>query len=145
MSHKVLAVLKGILASISILLAVYSVFLVGPFLETRFFPVVNSFHILRADTVGPGKVAIDLAFNKRRSCEFISVIWYHGKPDGMFNRAIIDTTNVANIIYNRPLGNQRLGPWVLHIPRRDLFNNNSFAEVIHRCHILWPTVSRVYP
>jgi hypothetical protein len=120
---------------------------VGPWVETRFFPVVEKLQILRAEPGDDGATTVlHAAFRKIRDCEYIGMSWFRGDRAESFERVPVvlmrregDTSSP-----NRPLGYQRAGPWVIHVPPDELATK-SFAILHHRCHGLWTSNTEFYP
>jgi hypothetical protein len=106
-----------------------------PQLEARLFPVVSkmNFEEVEWDWDDPSKTAVEVEFNKRRACEFITLAWY---VDDRWVNVEFSTRRGT-----RPPGNNRVGPWVIHA--EDLDNSRVMAR--HRCHRWWDTWTQMYP
>ena len=126
----------------------YALFTIGPWLETRYLPVVGKLHI---DAMSPGEAegttVVYASFRKLRACEYLGIAWFRGKVDeDGFERVPLvlmrkegDTSDP-----NRPVGFQRSGPWIVSIPMAEI-ENNSFVRLSHRCFPLWTTTTDFYP
>lgn len=110
---------------------------VGPWLEHRFFPVVEDVEI-HDPTVTEDGVSFFVSFEKVRQCEFVGVAWYSGAV-----RVGVEFAPGHNLYpATRPEGDQFAGPWLV----RDVSTlEGTRAAAIHRCHPLWQTVSQFYP
>ena len=115
-----------------------AVFSAGPVLESRFFPVFRDMGVtvLRVDEVG---VVFDMAFEKVRFCEFIDLVWFHGRVQ--LELEYRPDAEVPVRPQTRLPGVHRLGPWRVR-GVETLADAQAYA--IHRCHPLWSTVTHVY-
>ncbi|QYX56699.1 hypothetical protein K1T73_16960 [Roseovarius sp. SCSIO 43702] len=113
-----------------------AIFAVGPWIESRAFPVTRDTVIRQPHTTGAG-VSLFVSFRKVRQCEFLSLAWYRGPV-----RHIVDFEPTAEQApRTRPSGEQLAGPWLI----RDLASlSGSRAIAYHRCHPLWITVTEFY-
>lgn len=113
-----------------------AVFAVGPWVESRVFPVVTDVEVLEPVRLGQG-VSFYTRFEKRRQCEFIGLVWY----DGPHRHAVEFEPEAHLSPPTRPIGAQATGPWrVSGITRID----GTRAVVFHRCHPLWLTVTEFF-
>ena len=138
--------LKAVLGTIAAISVLYTFFLVGPALETRFFPVLGTMRILSVEPLTPHTSLVRTEFVKLRGCEYMGIAWYYGPEAGVFERVSMvpirdpDDTSAPN----RAVGAQRAGPWRVAMPAADV-RTKSFVQVYHRCHPFWTTMSRFYP
>lgn len=146
MFPKLATVVKLILATVTVVMTFYSFLLIGPIIESRIFPVIDKLHILEAQKQADGALRIKVWANKLRMCEYVGISWYRGSASTSFTRVPIILKRTIDIPQDptRPLGPQVMGPWYISLSIEELYNN-SFAEITYRCHILWPTVNRVFP
>jgi len=123
-----------------------TIFSLGPYLETRFWPTVSKLHILSIEATGPAETTIRAEFTKLRNCEYVGISWYRGTPQGGFERVPVILLRQAGDTSspNRPTGKQRAGPWIIGVPISEV-PSNSFAQLVHRCHPFWPTTTDFYP
>ena len=124
----------------------FTLFSLGPYLETRLWPPVSKLRILSIEATGSAEATIRAEFTKLRECEYVGIAWFRGSPDGSFERVPVillrqegDTSSP-----NRPTGTQRAGPWIIGVPAGELATN-SFARLSHRCHPFWLTTTDFYP
>ncbi|MCV3271140.1 hypothetical protein [Roseobacter sinensis] len=112
------------------------VFSLGPYLESRYFPVVRDTRIMNEETV-PGGVSFFVQFRKVRQCKFEGLAWYVGDV-----RVPVDFEPTAETMpRSRPMGGQYAGPWyVPGLPG----TRGTHAYAYHRCHPLWETITRFY-
>ncbi|WP_424984330.1 hypothetical protein [Microbulbifer sp. S227A] len=110
-----------------------AVFGVGPWLESRLFPVVRDTRISQPHESSDG-ISFFVAFRKVRQCEFMALVWYENAT-----RLVVDFEPDADQSpRTRPTGEQYTGPWLV----RGLQSlERSQAYVYHRCHPLWITIS----
>lgn len=113
-----------------------TVFTIGPYIESRFFPVTEDTQILNEQTVPTG-TSFYVVFNKARRCDFAGIAWYVGDQ-----RLPVDFEPSAELMpRSRPPGDQHAGPWFVNGLHGTA---NSRAYVYHRCHPLWTTITRFY-
>lgn len=119
---------------------------IGPWVESAVFPVVSKLVITARHDNGDGTTTIYAYFRKLRDCDFVGISWYRGRQDGEFERVPVQLIRKPGDISspNRPVGAQRSGPWIIGVPIGEV-DTNSFAELTHHCHFLWPTKTRFYP
>jgi hypothetical protein len=134
------------LGIITFLTLLYSFFMVGPAIESRWFPVLSKMQVLELQSLTDQTSAVRAEFTKLRNCEYLGIAWYHGSQQKDFERISMvpirdpDDTSSAN----RPVGTQRAGPWRLTMPADEVLRN-SFVQAFHRCHPFWTTVTDFYP
>lgn len=138
--------IKSALASITFICLVFLVYGLGPFLETKYFPVLEKLQIIEVKPEGKDKARVLAAFKKLRECEYVGIAWYWKKADDSFERVPLVLMRKAgdNSSPNRPLGYQTSGPWEVSIPA-DQVLFNSFVEVFHNCWPFWTTRTKFYP
>lgn len=136
---------KLMCAVVVVFAAIFTLFAVGPPLETRFWPVTSKLTIISLEADADGNAIITAEFTKRRDCQYLGISWYRGRPDGYFERATIVLRKAGDESGStRPPGTQRGGPWFIGIPV-DEIRTNSFAQLAYRCHPLWVTTTDFYP
>lgn len=113
-----------------------AVFTLGPYLESKFFPVTEDTQILNERQVSSG-TSFYVRFTKARRCTFTGLAWYVGDQ-----RLPVDFEPGADTMpRSRPRGDQHTGPWFV----AGLYGTEkSRAYVYHRCHPLWTTITRFY-
>jgi hypothetical protein len=125
----------------------YSVYTAGPWLETRFFPVVGKLEIESAEPGPmPGTTLVRAAFRKLRNCDYIGIAWFRGTREDGFERVPIILQREPGDLSspNRPVGYQQAGPWIIGVAPDEL-RSLSFAELQHRCHSFWVTTTEFWP
>lgn len=147
MNKWVMAGFKSLLAAVILVSVFFTIWAIGPSVETSRFPVVGKLTIITAVENPDGFTEIHAAFRKMRDCEYIGIQWFKvNADDGSFVRIPVellreegDTTSP-----NRPVGYQKAGPWIVHANLED-FQHNTFATLTHRCHPFWMTTTNFYP
>lgn len=138
--------LKALCGTVAILCGLHVFFLVGPAIETRFFPVLGKMRSTEVRAQSSDISIVRTQFEKLRSCEYMGIAWYYGDEAGAFERVsmvpIRDPNDTSSP--SRPVGTARAGPWRITIPA-DKVRTRSFVEAFHRCHRFWTTVSKFYP
>lgn len=138
--------LKALLATIAILSGIYVFFLLGPWIETRYFPVLSTMRIVSVDAATDDTSLVRTRFTKLRACDYMGISWYYGSQAGLFERVSMVPIRDPNDTSapNRATGDQRAGPWRVTIPAGEV-RTKSFVQVYHRCHPFWTTMSQFYP
>lgn len=112
--------------------------------EGRLMPVTKDLAVedFRHDAAG---VYFKATFDKVRECEYLGLVWYRVLSDGRKERVVIRFPRAANDDSDRTRaeGVQRTGEWFLAMTPQEF--ETSYAEVRHRCHPLWSTVTVFYP
>lgn len=139
-------VFKAFCAAIVVAATFFTVFAVGPQVETWLFPVTDKLRILELRGDRDNRSIVHVEFEKLRPCEFVGIAWFHGDPKLGFMRVPIELRRVTGDTSspNRPEGLQRSGPWVISVPPDEL-RVNSFAVLYHRCHPFWLTTTDFFP
>lgn len=140
-------IVKAISAAIIFASALFAIFIVGPAVETRWFPVVSKLRITKVMTGEEAGTSVVYAeFSKKRDCEYVGIAWFQGDPNGVFERVpvILLRKEGDQSSPNRPLGTQKAGPWIVGVPPDEL-RKNSFARLYHRCFPFWPTTTDFWP
>ncbi|NEH72253.1 hypothetical protein [Rhizobium leguminosarum] len=137
---------KLICGTIIFFASIFTVFAVGPAIETRYLPAVSKLTITSIEETSDGRTRIRVAFRKLRDCEYIGITWFVGSRPDSFERVSVVLMRDQNDTSspNRPIGYQTAGPWIIGVPPEDL-KNHSFAQLVHRCHPFWPTVTDFFP
>lgn len=138
--------IKAGCAAIVFAATLYTLWIVGPRAETRFFPVASKLELTSVVWNDRGQSAIVTArFIKLRPCEFIGLAWYYQGEDKTSVRVpIIRLSNYGGPPPSRPTGPQSVGPWLLLMPAAHV-REQSFALIYHECHPFWTTVTAIYP
>ena len=113
-----------------------------PFAETRFFPVVINTAIIRAvETKSPWTEFYGES-TRIRDCTFDHIEWFYSVTGSASVRVPLNILERPKI---RPGGQFEFGPWELPLSE-DQLRKQSFALVYHRCPFIpWITGSIFYP
>lgn len=137
--------LKVVAGAITFAAVIMTLWTIGPWVETKFFPVVSK---LQVDEIvdDNGRTKLLVHFNKLRSCDYVGIAWFRGTKATSFERVAVELTRSASdqSSPNRPTGLQRSGPWYVSMSKREL-QQNSFAVLYHKCHWFWVTETDFYP
>lgn len=150
MRHKLAAaavvVIKMMCATTLFFAFVFTVYAIGPSLETRYWPVVSKLDVLSIRETAAGHTEIKAGFRKLRDCEYIGLVWFLGSRPDDFQRVSVILQREAGDTSspNRPIGYQKAGPWIIGMSPADL-RGKSFAQLVHRCHPFWMTTTEFYP
>ena len=141
-----LRIFTAVCVAIAFFATLYTVWMIGPSIETRFRPVVSKLQILYLEPTDDGRTKMRVAFRKLRDCEYVGIAWYMGDRPREFERVSVvlqrDPTDTGSP--NRPMGYQKAGPWIIGMPP-DALKSSSFARLSHRCHPFWTTITEFYP
>jgi hypothetical protein len=145
-THWIALFVKAVCAGIIFAATIQTVLIVGPWIETRYFPPVSKLTILAMHDDADGNAVIDAYFTKQRDCEYIGISWFRGQPSGDFERVpvILQRRDGDTSSPNRPVGSQRAGPWIVGVPSVDI-PKDSFARLHHRCNPFWVSTTDFYP
>jgi len=138
--------ITGAFTGIAFFATLYTIWVVGPPIETRFYPVVSKLQILSMKEAPGGETILMAEFKKLRACDFLGIAWFRKQDDGTFERVPVQLLRRPGDISspNRPEGAQRSGPWIIGMPPSDI-PTNSFARLSHTCHKMWTTTTDFYP
>jgi hypothetical protein len=144
--HMLVIAVKMLCAIVAFFGMVFTVYAIGPSIETRLFPVVSKLEIVSIQSAGANQTEVRAAFRKIRDCEYVGISWFVGNRAKDYERVTVQLMRDPNDTSspNRPLGYQRAGPWVIGVPPQEL-QNNSFARLVHRCHPFWPSMTEFFP
>lgn len=127
---------KGFLALGVCLALTPAMFEVGPWIESKAFPVVRGTQVLNAEQT-PRGISFYVRFRKVRGCEYLGLVWYEGPA-----RLMVEfEPGAEDLPRTRPPGQQFTGPWLVQ-GLTDIAQSRAY--LYHRCHPLWTTVTRFY-
>lgn len=139
--------IKAFAAAIIFFTTLYTILILGPVVEASTWPVISKLELTAIEADEEGNVIVRARFNKYRQCEYVGLSWQRrlasGETESMAYKLRLDPNDTGSP--NRPLGVQRAGPWLIYNVTPQEVVNSTFAEVTHRCHVLWNTTTRWYP
>lgn len=127
----------------STLLAVTTllVFMVGPALEGKYFPVSTVTSLTaRIPYEANSTLLKGTSFKIRQDCAFIKLEWWYGTPNG--NRVLVPLT-LLEPSKLRGGGWFDWGPWLVTLHPLQVLEA-SHAYVYHECHPFWHTKTLFY-
>lgn len=124
-------------ASIGVVLLL-AIFVVGPEIETRWFPVYSRFELIDVVEFDKGS-KITVRYTKFRNCFPQGYAWYSGDL-GKSMRQLTVSASPRIPIQSVGRHEQVIS---LDVPPSEIVNN-LYAEVFSRCHPLWITRSVVF-
>jgi hypothetical protein len=123
------------------LVVVSAIRIIGPQLETQFWPVYSKFEIVSLEVVDETHTRAVFKFTKNRNCVSRGAVWANGELGQQVN--VIFEPSPARM--PRPMGEQLSRPYLFEATPEDL-NNNLVATIISRCPLIpWDSRSDVYP
>lgn len=130
-------------AGVAVLITAF--FVVGPWLETKWYPVYSKFTIIRMEKVGDTQSRVVFRFTKLRQCEPQGSAWFFGEPGAFFRqiRTTIERPKGVDSVI-RPLGTHISNPYVMDVSVEQIASA-TYAEIYSRCHPFWLTRSVIYP
>lgn len=137
-------VANAMLTGSAVLLAATAALMLGPTLETKFFPVYSKFEILELTAQPEGKTRAVFAYTKLRSCEPVGVNWFMGEPGAAYRQVELMSLNPPTTSSNRPVGFNVTVPYLIDVTP-DVLRHRAFATIYSNCHPFWVTQSRIYP
>ncbi len=118
---------------------------IGPAIETRYFPVYTKFKISYIETTPDGGSIVTFSFTKLRECAPAGVNWFIGEPGGAYRQIELISNRPPDAPpINRSLGFHVSVPYKVDVAPAVL-RDQGFASVYSNCHPLWVTRSVIYP
>ena len=126
-----------VLFGLGIILSFLTVIL-GPIIETKYFPVIKETNFVKVDAVKPEGVSLHVFGEKTRACRFLEVnALVKDKESKMYQKAEVSfSTEYGNA--TRPTGIQSFGVWTF-VPK----GTDVVLEIRHECHGMWETVTKL--
>lgn len=110
--------------------------------EGRYFPAATNAVVNVSAGPREFQSILNGTFDRPRSdCSFERIEWRLAKPGGgsvALDFQFLETSKV------RDTGPNDFGPWLLHADSLQI-ENFVYADVYHKCHPFWLTVTRFYP
>ena len=129
------------LAAVAVIIMAISV--LGPMMETKFFPVYAKFKIVDVQPIADGKASVlTIELRKLRECIPQGYAWYSSDL-GSFVQQLNVVSNTRNPAPVLPVGKYVLKFTIDGITAADL--PSLYAETFSRCHPLWITRTVVFP
>ncbi len=116
-------------------------FMVGPAVETRFFPVYSRFELIAVQESEGGTIA-QFRYWKLRECPAQGFSWYVGEL-GAANRQV-PVTPTTKLNAPRSVGEHITTPYLIEAEPRQV-KGGMRAEIWNRCHPFWLTRTEIYP
>lgn len=116
-------------------------FMVGPAIETRFFPVYSRFELVAAEENGEGTLA-QFRYTKLRECPAQGFAWYIGELGAANRQVPVKPTTRLNA--PRSVGEHVTSPYLIEAELRQV-KGGMRAEIFNRCHPFWVTRTEIYP
>lgn len=139
-------IIKGMLAGIGLLSILMTFFVAGPWIETRFMPVLSKLEFVSIQPDTENTSIVRVKFTKNKDCEYMGMAWYVTNLSGISDRVsmvpIKDPNDTSSP--NRMVGTQYAGPWRIGLTLKDI-REKSYVLVYHRCHPFWTTTTVFYP
>lgn len=120
------------------------VFVLGPAIETRFFPVYSKFSILTIRPLESGGSEVVFRYFKNRRCEPAGFMWFVGEPGAAFRQIAVESDRPTSTRVNRSVGENTSVPYRVDVAP-DVLAKQGFASVYSNCHPFWVTRSAIYP
>lgn len=126
-----------VLFGLGIILSILTVIL-GPIIETKYFPVIEDSQFSIVDAVKPEGVSVLVLGEKKRACRFLEVNALVKDPaSNLYQKAEV-SFSTQNGNATRPTGMQSFGVWTF-VPS----GKSVVLEVRHECHGMWETVTKL--
>lgn len=115
---------------------------VGPYLESRLWPVISDFHIAQLDTSRSDVIAFKPGFRKGRSCTYLGMQWFVKDDQGRIARHQVLISEAARPPATYPVGESVGAWWEVGIKDRD---REMYGVLHHACGLPWESRSLVGP
>ncbi len=125
-----------------VILSILAITVLGPEIETRWFPVYSKFRILKIEPGPEGGSTVTVEFSKFRNCIPQGYAWYNGDFGNNYRQLEV-TSRRPNPSPSLPIGRTHSTLDVRITP--DEFASGIWAETFSRCHPFWVTRSVVFP
>lgn len=116
-------------------------FMVGPAIETRFFPVYSKFELIEASEKDGGTIA-RFRYTKLRECPAQGFSWYIGEL-GAASRQV-PVKPITRLNQPRTVGVHETTPYLIEAELRQV-QGGMRAEIFNRCHPFWVSRTEIYP
>lgn len=130
------------LSSVGAMVLMMGVLIIGPYLETKFWPAYSAFEIESVEPYEGGKSKVVFRYTKYRQCEPQGFSWFAGELGAAYRQ--INIRSLDGPQPPRQLGQNLSNTYVVDVPPNVLING-TFAEIYSKCHFLWTTRSEIYP
>ena len=143
----ILWMVKICCAVVTLVAVVFAIYRIGPWYETRYWPVVSKMQLIRLERFGDRSAHAEFTFEKLRPCQFAGINWFHRSTQDSFLVRVtaFPTQDIAAVTTpNRPLGLQHSGIWVVELPPEEIVDA-SLVLLYHKCHPFWLTTTEFYP
>jgi len=135
---KLLSLMINIIVALMVLLIVY---VTGPVLEGKYFPVTRGTVIERRVPFSSDSTLVrGYSYKVRPNCSYVKLEWWYGDPNG--NKVLVPMT-MHEATKLRAGGKFLWGDWELKLNPLQV-KNFSHAYVYHSCHPLWETTTLFY-
>lgn len=121
-----------------------AIFIIGPELETRFWPAYSRFEIQSIRPVNDDSSEVVFRYKKHRQCSPQGFSWYMGEPGAAFRQLKVAPVDPGESPPIRPLGKNTSVPYVIDATPEQI-QTRTFGEIFARCHFAWVTRSVIYP
>lgn len=133
-----------LLTAIGAAILIMAVFIIGPEVETRFFPVYSTFKVETIEPLPGGQSKVVFEYTKYRWCDPMGFAWYVGEPGGAFRqlKVVPEDPDAGSKI--RPLGVNKSVPYIIDATPSQL-SGRVYGEIYNRCHPAWSSRTLIYP
>lgn len=119
-----------------------SAYIVGPAIETKFFPVYGKFELIDVKSVN-GSTVGQFSYEKLRPCEAQGFAWFAGEF-GATSRQV-EVLPVERRSTTHPVGFHLTVPYVFVGASPEQVKSSMRAEIYNRCHPFWVSRTEIYP
>ena len=133
-----------VLSCIGTALIIAAVFLIGPELETRFWPVYSKFKVQTVEEQPDGTSKVTFEYTKHRWCEPLGFSWFVGEPGAAFRQLRVVPADPDESTMVRPLGRNKSVPYIIDATPSQL-EGRVYGEIFNRCHPAWSSRTAIYP
>lgn len=114
-----------------------------PEIEGKYKPVTIGMTIENIESGGQGDSLVTISFKNIRDCRFVNLTWSQIDKDGKKKSVLVNYLD-DKTTGSRGKGEHRSQKWLIKMPS-SFIRDFSFVKARHSCHILWDTVTQMYP
>lgn len=122
---------------------VVGIWVMGPVIETRWFPVYSKFKLVNVETNSHGGSIVTVEAYKFRDCLPQGYAWYNGDFGNNVRQLTVQSRRQLNVSPSLPLG-KFTSAFEVDIQPIEIASGIS-AETFSRCHPFWTTRTIVFP
>ena len=133
-----------LLTAIGAAILIMAVFIIGPEIETRFFPVYSTFKVDSITSLPGGQSKVTFQYTQYRWCDPMGFAWYVGEPRGAFRQLKVVPEDPEASSKIRPLRPNNSVPYIIDATASQ-HSGRVYGEIHNRCQPAWSFRTLIYP